>query len=53
MIYLSKRVPRTAVEENPPTCATMMTDRVKYLQPEPAEAKVYDFQAWAAERDLK
>lgn len=53
VIYLSKRVPRTAVEENPPTCATMMTDRVKYLQPEPAEAKVYDFQAWAAERDLK
>ena len=50
VIYLCTLAPRTRIEEKLPTCNPMMTDRVKYLRSEPAGAKVYDFQAWAAGR---
>jgi hypothetical protein len=50
VIYLSTLAPRTAVEEKYPAYTVMPTDRVTYLRSKPAEAKVYDFQAWAAER---
>jgi|GEM_PF-3921743 len=52
VIYLSTLAPRTTAEEKYPPY-TLTTDRVTYLRSEPAEAKVYDFQAWAAGRVLK